>query len=72
MRGEYQFIRNGVLETVHDWDEIPEDFDNLISFKPHFEEGVAHTEEDHANLAKLNDKLQELMEKERARSNQNR
>lgn len=72
MKGKYVIKRNNVLETFDHWDDIPLDFDHLIAFKPEFPELEPHTDEDHAELAKMNEKMTELMEIERARSNQNR
>ena len=64
---EFVVLRNGKLETYTDYDSIPNDFDHVIRFLPEFPEGP-HTEEQHAELATWNDKLQQLMEIERARS----
>jgi hypothetical protein len=70
---EFQFIINGELVTFDKYEEIPDEFDHVIKFihdlpEPEGEDGN-HTEEQHDELAKWNDRLQELMEKERARSN---
>ena len=68
MKGEYIILQNGELITYTDYDDIPSTFENVISFNPDWPE-PPHTVEDHEELAKWNDRLQELMEKERARSN---
>jgi hypothetical protein len=71
MKGEFVLIVDGKLTTYRDYRDIPEVFDNVIKFKPDFSEGP-HTEDEHEMLHLWNDRLQKLMEKERARSNKNR
>ena len=67
---EFQFIINGELVTFDKYEDIPDEFDHVIKFLPDIPEPVNddHTDEEHEELAKWNDRLQELMEKERARS----
>ena len=70
---EFQFIINGELVIFDKYEDIPDEFEHVIKFihdlpEPEGEDGN-HTEEQHEELAKWNDRLQELMEKERARSN---
>ena len=67
---EFQFIINGELVTFDKYEDVPEEFDHVIKFIPDIPEPVNddHTDEEHEELAKWNDRLQELMEKERARS----
>ena len=70
---EFQFIINGELVTFDKYEDIPDEFEHVIKFihdlpEPEGEDGN-HAEEQHEELAKWNDRLQELMEKERARSN---
>ena len=67
---EFQFIINGELVTFDKYEDIPEEFEHVIKFIPDIPEpvGGSHTDEEHEELAKWNDRLQELMEKERARS----
>ena len=70
---EFQFIIKGELVTFDKYENIPDEFEHVIKFihdlpEPEGEDGN-HTEEQHEELAKWNDRLQELMEKERARSN---
>jgi len=72
MANEFVILRRGKLETYTKFEEIPMDFDNLIKFAPEVLEPEGedgnHTEEQHAELATWNDKLQQLMEIERARN----
>ena len=67
---EFQFIINGELVTFDKYEDIPDEFEHVIKFLPDISEPVNddHTDEEHEELAKWNDRLQELMEKERARS----
>ena len=65
---EFQFIINGELVTFDNYEDIPYEFDHVIKFLPDIIL-PPHTVEDHEELEKWNDRLQELMEKERARSN---
>jgi hypothetical protein len=65
---EFQFIINGELVTFDKYEEIPNEFDHVIKFRPDIIP-EPHTEEEHEEMAQWNDRLQELMEKERARSN---
>ena len=67
---EFQFIINGELVIFDKYEDIPDEFEHVIKFLPDIPEPVNddHTDEEHEELAKWNDRLQELMEKERARS----
>jgi len=68
MKGEFVILRNGELETYSEYDDIPHDFEHVIKFAPEYP-SEPHTEEEHAQMATFNDKLQQLMEIERASSN---
>ena len=68
MKGEYIILQNGELVTYTDYDDIPSTFENVISFNPDWPESP-HTQEDHDYMEVFNDKLQALMERERASSN---
>ena len=65
---EFQFIINGELVTFDKYEDIPDEFEHVIRFLPDVI-SEPHTEEEHDELAKWDGRLQELMEKERARSN---
>ncbi len=64
---EFQFIINGELISFDNWENVPDEFDHVIKFLPDIPEDP-HTEDEHEELALWNDRLQQLMEKERARS----
>ena len=64
----FQFLVNGKLISYDKYEDIPEKFDHVIRFIPDVPE-EPHTDEEHAELAVWNTRLQKLLEKERARSN---
>lgn len=71
MKGEFVVLKNGILETYSNYEDIPEDFDNVIKFLPEPIPGP-HTEEQHAEMDTWNDKLQRLMQIERRNKNASR
>jgi hypothetical protein len=60
-------MRRGSLETYTEFEAIPGDFDHVIEFRPEIPPGP-HTEEQHREIEQWNDRLQELMRIEYARS----
>jgi hypothetical protein len=68
MAHEFVIMRNGVLETYTDYDDIPLDFEHVIKFMPEIPE-PPHTDEQHSEIEKWPARLETLMEIERARSN---
>ena len=68
MAHEFVVKRNGVLETYTQYEDIPNEFDHIIKFLPEIPP-EPHTEEQHEEIESWNEKLQALMEIERARSN---
>lgn len=67
---EFVVLIGDKLHNFTRYEDIPENFDNLIKFLPDIPNGP-HTEEQHGEIDMWNEKLQKLMEKERARSNKN-
>ena len=62
MAHEFVLLINGELKTFTEYDDIPEQFDNVIKFLP----DVPHEEVDHSGEHNIwNDRLQVLMQKER-------
>jgi hypothetical protein len=61
--------KDNELLVYEAWEDIPEnlEFKHVIKFLPDVVE-EDHTEEDHEEIAIWNERLQELMEKERASS----
>jgi hypothetical protein len=68
MKGEFVFIIDGETKHFSDFRDIPEDFDHVIKFVPEIPDGP-HTDHQHDEIDEWNQRLQKLMEKERARSN---
>jgi hypothetical protein len=64
MAHEFVILKNGVLETYNKYEDIPEVFDNLIKFLPDIPDGP-HTDEQHEEIDSWNEKLKELLKKER-------
>ena len=65
---EFQFIVDGELVAFDKYEDIPKEFEHVIKFIPDIPL-EPHTDEEHEELKQWNIRLQELMEKERARSN---
>jgi len=65
---EFVFRIDGKLVTVHNWEDVPEQFDHVIKFVPKVPE-PPHTEIQHDEIHSWNDKLKELMRRERNASN---
>ena len=68
MKGKFVIKIGSAIVTYEEFDDIPMEFDNLISFKPDAPE-PPHSEEDHKEMEKYNEKLQELMRRENASNN---
>lgn len=68
---EFVILIGNTLYTYTKYEDIPKKFDNLIKFIPDIPD-PPHTEEQHEEINSWNDKLQKLMEIERASSNKNR
>ena len=64
---EFVIMIDGQLQTFNNFEDIPNEFDHVIKFRPEIPEGP-HTEEQHQEIEQLNSKLQKLMEIERAGS----
>ena len=65
---EFVFKINGELVTYDKYEDIPDKFEHVIKFIPDVP-AEPHTDEEHVEMAIWNTRLQELMEKERARRN---
>lgn len=71
MAHEFVILRKGILETYNKYEDIPDDFDNVIKFLPETPEGP-HTEEQHEEIEQWNGKLQILMQKEKENASRNK
>jgi len=70
-QGRFDLIVDGVLRSYQRWEDLPAAFDHVVRFEPEIPP-PPHTPEQHAEIALWPARLQELMEIERARSNQDR
>jgi hypothetical protein len=64
MRGVFVIKDKGELLEFSDYDDIPKSFDNVIRFEPIAPE-PPHTEEEHEEMESYNNKLKELMKREK-------
>jgi hypothetical protein len=64
MAHQFVILKNGTLETYDKYEDIPEEFDNLIKFLPDIPDGP-HTHEQHEEIDSWNEKLKELLKKEK-------
>ena len=71
MAHEFVLLVKGELKTYTNYEDIPDEFDNVIRFIPEIPDGP-HSHNEHEEIEKWNERLQLLMEKERASSNKNR
>ena len=71
MAHEFVLLVKGELKAYSNYEDIPDEFDNVIKFIPKISDGP-HSHDEHDEIEKWNERLQQLMEKERARSNKNR
>jgi hypothetical protein len=63
---KFVIMVNGELITYNSYEDIPDDFDHVIEFVPEIPDGP-HTEEQHEEIERWHDRLQELMQKERSK-----
>ena len=63
MAHEFVFLVNGKLKTYTKYEDIPNEFDNLIKFLPKIPE-PPHTHEQHEELGLWNERLKELLKRE--------
>jgi hypothetical protein len=60
LTGEFVIRINGKLEKYNKFNDIPNSFEHIISFKPDYPP-EPHTEEQHHQMAKFDDYLKELI-----------
>jgi hypothetical protein len=63
MSHKFVILLDGKLVTYNKYEDIPNSFDNLISFLPEIPEGP-HNEEQHNEIESWNEKLKELLNRE--------
>jgi len=60
LTGEFIIRINGLIKTYNNFDDIPNSFEHIITFKPDYPP-EPHTEEQHDQMSKFDDYLKELM-----------
>lgn len=60
---KFTVLINGKLQTFHRFEDIPNNFDNLIEFIPEIPD-PPHTEDQHREIEEWNGRLQSLIAKE--------
>ena len=63
MVGKFVVLISGELQEYNNVSDIPDSFENLISFEPVYPP-EPHTEEQHEEIAMFNSTLQELIGRE--------
>jgi hypothetical protein len=63
IKGVFQVLIGNELRTYYDYDNIPDEFDNVIRFEPQIPEGP-HTDEEHEWIESLPQYMAELMKRE--------
>jgi hypothetical protein len=63
VEGLFSVLIDGEVHTFIHFDDIPLEFENLISFEPKFPE-PPHTDEEHEVIHRIGDLLKELMKRE--------
>lgn len=63
MVGKFVVLISGELQEYNNVSDIPDSFENLISFEPVYPP-EPHTEEQHEEIAMFNSTLQELISRE--------
>ena len=64
MTHEFVILKKGKLYTYNKYEDIPEEFDNVIKFLPKIPAGP-HTHDQHEEIGQWNDKLKELLKREK-------
>ena len=65
MKHKFIIKEKGVLCEYQRYEDIPLEFDHVIEFKPYIPDTDQHTHEEHDEIAEWNDKLKDLMKRER-------
>lgn len=60
----FVILRDGILEEYNKYEDIPEVFDNVIKFLPEVPQ-PPHEDHDHDEISEWNNKLKELMKREK-------
>jgi hypothetical protein len=63
MAHEFVILRNGILEHYANFEDIPQQFENVIKFLPDIPD-APHTEDQHNEIHEWHGKLKELLKRE--------
>jgi hypothetical protein len=63
MTHQFVILKNGILETYNKYEDIPDEFENVIKFLPDIPDGP-HTHEQHEEIDSWNSKLLKLLKRE--------
>jgi len=63
MPHEFVILVHGEIKHYHNYEDIPERFDNVIKFVPEIPDGP-HNHDEHTEIEMWNKKLKELMRRE--------
>ena len=63
--GKFVVLKNKLLHTYINYEDIPNDFEHIIEFKPDVPT-EPHTKEEHNEIAKWGPRLQELIKIEKS------
>lgn len=69
--GTYLVIVDGKICRYTHWDDIPDAFENIVSFRPDIPPSP-HTREQHREIERIPEIFKQFMERERACGNKNR
>ena len=64
--GKFVILKNKRLHTYTNYDDIPDDFEHIIEFKPDVPKEPHQSEAEHEEIAEWGPRLQELIKKEEA------
>lgn len=71
MTHRFVILVDGILKTYNEYDSIPDSFDNVIEFRPCVSPGP-HTDEQHEEIEQWNERLRELIKRERNHASSNK
>ena len=70
MAHEFVVLHDGVQKTYSNYEDIPDDFENIVKFLPDIPDGP-HTKEQHEEIEQWHLRFQLLIEKEKRNAGRN-
>jgi len=70
LTGTFQVLIDGTLHTYNNYEDVPQEFDDLITCNFDYKEGP-HTPEEHEELHRLNDYFKALQKREKRYASSN-